>query len=146
MPSVTDATDAMDATDDLHTSLPIPADQPLNLNFNIPNFQHTSSDDALAVTENAPSSIPESTLDDVNNSLLPEDIIADDLEKEREVFVYLMAKRPKEFERKENPQRHNLQRTGPIAENRACLPACLFISETPGHGWGASKDEDAPSS
>ena len=79
VPPVTDATDAMDATDDLHTSLPIPADQPLNLDFNIPNFQHTSSDDAL-VTENAPSSIPESTLDDVNNSLLPEDIIADDLD------------------------------------------------------------------
>ena len=35
---------------------------------------------------------------------------------------------------------------GPIAENRACLPACRCVSETSGHGWGASKDEDTPAS
>ena len=55
--AVTDATDTIDATDDMHTLLPI-SHQPLILEFNMPTFQHTSSDDALAVTENAPSSIP----------------------------------------------------------------------------------------
>ena len=60
VPPVTDATDATDATGDMHTLPHLPL-QPLDVEFDIPMFLPSTSDDALAVTEDALSSIPEST-------------------------------------------------------------------------------------
>ena len=78
VPPVTDATDATDATGDMHTLPHLPL-QPLDVEFDIHMFLPSASDDALAVTENALSSIPESTLNDLDDSLHPEDNIEDDL-------------------------------------------------------------------